>query len=233
MVVAGRRTGQPISADLASARLGATVAQVSDDAHQEPSDNPDPAPDTVLAAPAARLMAAIVDSAVLQVAGMALVGVGAGVAIALSTIAYLVYEVAMVASRGQTLGKLALGTAVADGVDGGRPTLWQAATRAVVPLAGVVVDVALGTTLVGALWVFTVYGALLFDDRRRGLHDKAAGTEVVVRQRTEAHRRVGTAAVVVASILTLVTVLIAMNEAAKTTSTRAHGRPAVANAVPR
>lgn len=168
--------------------------------------DPDPAP------PGARLSGAIVDGAVLQVAGLAMVGVGPAAAAAFSTIAYLVYEVAMVATQGRTLGKLAVGTSVVDGVGGGRPSLWQAATRAVVPLAGVVVDVAVGSAAVGAFWVFAVYGSLLFDERRRGLHDRAAATLVVAVERSQAHRRAGAIAVIAAVVLTVVTLVVALND---------------------
>ena len=183
------------------------------DAQPEPSPGPEPSPDHPLATPGQRLAGAFVDGAVLQAAGLALLGTDATVATALSTLLYLTYQVTMVAGRGQTLGKLALGAKVVDGAGGGRPTLWQAATRAVVPLAGVVVDVALGSATVGALWVFTVYGALLFDDRRRGLHDRAAGTVVVAVERSEAHRRAGTVAVALALAVGAVTIAIAADEA--------------------
>lgn len=162
------------------------------------------------------------DGAVLQAAGLALLGVDATVAAALSTLAYLTYEVVMVVALGQTLGKLALGAKVADGAGGGRPSLWQAATRAVVPLAGVVVDAALGSATVGAFWVFAVYGSLLFDEGRRGLHDRAAGTVVAAVERSEAHRRMGTLAVALALALTLITVAVALDDAADQPTPGAH-----------
>lgn len=143
-----------------------------------------------------------------------MVGAGPAMAAALSTVAYLLYEVTMVLARGQTVGKLALGTVVVDSHGGGRPSLWQASTRAVVPLAGVVVDVAIGSAVVGAFWVFAVYGSLLVDGRRRGLHDRAAGTEVVVVERSTAHRRAGAIAVTAALVVTFVTLALAMNDAA-------------------
>ena len=154
----------------------------------------------------------MVDGAVLQVLGLLLVGLDQTVAAALSTAAYLVYEVVLVVARGQTLGKIALGTRVVDDVSGRIPTMWQAATRGVVPLAGVLVDVALGIAAVGVFWVLAVYGSLLFDERRRGVHDKAAGTVVTAVPRSPAHRRAGTTAVVVAIAVTAVLVAIAVGD---------------------
>lgn len=177
---------------------------------------PEPAPgdptEPPLATPAQRLAGALVDGAAFQVAGLVLVGVDQRTAGAISAVAYLVYEVALVAWRGQTLAKMALGTRVVDGASGLVPTLWQAATRAAVPLAGVVVDVALGGAGVGALWVFVVYGSVAVDDRRRGLHDRAAGTLVVAGGRSPAHRRLGVVVVAVAVVVTVVAVGLAVDD---------------------
>lgn len=165
-----------------------------------------------VAMPAQRLAGAVVDGAVLQVAALALAGVDQATAAVVSALAYLAYQVGLVAWRGQTLAKMAVGTRVVDSATGGRPTLWQAATRAVVPLAGVVVDVALGAGGVGTLWVLAVYGSLLFDERRRGLHDRAAGTLVVAGERSAVHRRVGAVAVLVALAVTAVAVALALRD---------------------
>ncbi|MGH9152006.1 MAG: RDD family protein, partial [Acidimicrobiales bacterium] len=159
-----------------------------------------------------RLGGALVDGAAFQLAVLGLAGLDTTVAAALSTAAYLAYVVGLTAVRGQTLGKMALGTRVVDAGTGALPTLWQASTRTVVPLAGLVVDVALGTAAVGAFWVLTVYGWLLVDERRRGLHDRAAGTVVVDVARSEAHRRVGVVAVVAAVAVTAVLVAVALDE---------------------
>jgi len=194
------------------------------DARPEPSEGDADHP--ALAPPGLRLAGAVVDGAVLQFAGLAMVGVSPAVAAALSTVAYLVYEVAMVATQGRTLGKLAVGTSVVDGAGCGRPTLWQAATRAVVPLAGVVVDAALGFPGVGAFWIFAVYASLLFDERRRGLHDRAAGTLVTRVERSETHRKVGTAALVAAVVLTVVTLALAVNDGVVTPTEGARPAPA-------
>lgn len=187
--------------------------RVSDsDLTPDPEPEPGTAAEAVPATPGQRLAGAVVDGAVLQVAGLLLAGLDGAVAAALSTALYLVYTVALVAARGQTLGKLAVGTMVVDGTTGRLPTLWQAATRGVVPMAGVLIDVALGIAAVGVFWVVAVYGTILLDERRRGLHDKAAGTVVVIVERTELHRRVGVSAVVAALALTAVLVIQALGE---------------------
>ena len=176
-------------------------------------DRPDPDGGTEpLAGPGQRLGGAFVDGATLQVAALLLRGVEPALAAALSAAVYLAYVVTFTALRGQTLGKAALGTRVVDAGTGRVPTLWQAATRAVVPLAGVVVDVALGAAVVGAFWVLTVYGWLLLDDHRRGLHDKAAGTVVVDVERSHRHRRAGAAAVVAAALVTAALVAVSLEE---------------------
>ena len=213
IVVAGRAGSQPTATLRRVPPVGpaATVARVP-----SPDDGPEAvggACSPAIAPPGARLAGAVVDGALLQVAGLSLVGAGPAVAAAVSTVTYLAYEVAMVATQGRTLGKLAVGTSVVDGAGGGRPTLWQAATRAVVPLAGVVVDAALGSPGVGAFWVFAVYGSLLLDERRRGLHDRAAGTVVAAVARSTAHRRIGRVAVAAAIVVIAVTLALAADDA--------------------
>jgi uncharacterized RDD family membrane protein YckC len=89
--------------------------------------------------------------------------------------AWFVYNTAMVAWRGQTLGKIGAHAKVvrsdpdaAAGVGAGR-----AALRAVVPMLGAILPV------LGWIVPIVVYGAMLFTSRRQGLHDLAAGTIVV------------------------------------------------------
>ena len=87
-----------------------------------------------------------------------------------------VYDAVLVAWRGQTLGKLALGLKVVRS-DGGRIEWWQAGIRAVIPqLAWLVPYVGIGLVL-------AVYLTAMIDPFRRGLHDRAAGS-VVVRSRS-------------------------------------------------
>ncbi len=84
------------------------------------------------------------------------------------------YETLLVAWRGQTLGKFALGIRVAR-LDNGRPPLWwQAAIRVALPAVIATIPHA-----VAQLAFLAVYFSSVFDTMGRGLHDKAAGTVVV------------------------------------------------------
>jgi uncharacterized RDD family membrane protein YckC len=89
------------------------------------------------------------------------------------TLASLIYEVVLVAVRGQTLGKIAMGIEVAR-IDTGRPPSWShSGIRALVP------TVAGAVPVVGVfLWLGT-YLLAVVTPRRQGLHDLAAGTIVV------------------------------------------------------
>ena len=85
------------------------------------------------------------------------------------------YYIGFTVFRGQTPGKMLIGTRVVMERTAGIPGLGPSVLRWVVP--GVFVF------LPGVSVVFMgIYGWLLFDSRRRGLHDKAAKT-VVVRAR--------------------------------------------------
>ena len=85
------------------------------------------------------------------------------------------YETSLVAWRGQTLGKMALGIKVAR-LDNGRPPLWwQAAIRICLPAATAAFPFDI------AIIVYpTVFLTAGFDPIRRGIHDRAGGTVVVV-----------------------------------------------------
>ena len=83
-----------------------------------------------------------------------------------------VYDTVLVAWRGRTLGKLALGVKVVAG-DGGRLEWWQAGIRAVLP------QIAWLVPFVGVGLVSVIYLVAAFDPYRRGLHDRAAGSLVI------------------------------------------------------
>ena len=86
------------------------------------------------------------------------------------------YRVLLIASRGQTLGKLLLGIAVVDAADPRRnPSVAQAFRRCMVPQGAGLVPIPC-TGLVPYLWMFR-------DPKNQGLHDRAAGTLVVSRPR--------------------------------------------------
>jgi uncharacterized RDD family membrane protein YckC len=84
-----------------------------------------------------------------------------------------VYTIVPTALFGQTAGKLAVGTRVVVDGEGGLPGWRRSVVRWLVseglgqlPVLGLVVSL-------------VVVGSILLDPRRRGLHDKAAGTVVV------------------------------------------------------
>jgi len=85
------------------------------------------------------------------------------------------YYIGFTVSRGQTPGKMLIGTRVVMERTARIPGLGPSALRWVVP--GIFVFLP-GVSVISAV----IYGWLLFDIRRRGLHDKAAKT-VVVRAR--------------------------------------------------
>jgi uncharacterized RDD family membrane protein YckC len=136
-----------------------------------------------LATPARRLGAALVDASLLAAAVVLVLSVTGGYpsvatmqdsAKLLSSLWWLVfvsllYTVPMTATRGQTVGKMALRIRVAALPDGGNPGLGRALVRWLVPVA---MNIVPGLGLVA-------YVPIMFDPLRQGLHDKAAATVVV------------------------------------------------------
>jgi len=82
------------------------------------------------------------------------------------------YEIVFVATRGQTPGKMAVGTRVVTETGDDPPGWGPALIRYAVPG---VVGVIPGLGLLGIL----IYLWLLWDNKRQGLHDKAAKTLVI------------------------------------------------------
>jgi uncharacterized RDD family membrane protein YckC len=83
------------------------------------------------------------------------------------------YTIVLTAIWGQTLGKIAMGTRVEVDGEGSVPGWRRSALRWALP--GVA-----GRLPVVGLWVsLIVMGSLVLDPRRRGLHDRLAGTVVV------------------------------------------------------
>jgi uncharacterized RDD family membrane protein YckC len=83
------------------------------------------------------------------------------------------YQIGFIAWRGQTPGKVIVGTEVVDIDTGAVPDLTGAVARFVLPAAaGFVPGFGTGLTI-------AVYAWILWDPRRQGLHDKLARTVVV------------------------------------------------------
>jgi uncharacterized RDD family membrane protein YckC len=92
------------------------------------------------------------------------------------TIASLVYEIVLIAWRGQTLGKMAMSIQVVR-TDTGEPPAWSySGIRALLPTVA-------GAVPVAGLFLWAgIYLVALVTPRRQGVHDYAAGTIVVSRR---------------------------------------------------
>ena len=148
-----------------------------------------------LASPGKRLVARIIDFAIIIVILIVLTTIGfAGLALGseagdeflgavilagfagffVFAVLLLLYEPTMIALKGQTLGKMAMGIMVARADDGGVPGWGKALGRWVLPGLLILIP------LVGGLLSILVYISLLWDDRRQGWHDKMGATVVIV-----------------------------------------------------
>lgn len=96
-----------------------------------------------------------------------------GINLALTAVS-IGYHTVLIGLWGRTVGKLAAGTRVVRRVDGGRVGWASAAIRALVPVAFSAVP-QLGVVLGIVVYAFALFGPL-----RQGLHDRAAGTLVVL-----------------------------------------------------
>ena len=109
----------------------------------------------------------------------------------------LLYEVSLIATRGETVGKLAVGAKVIRLADGAVPGWGTSLRRWAIPglvgslplLAGIALEsagseqlVAIPVRLAGLAALFC-YLTLTWDHRRQGWHDKVAGTVVVGTER--------------------------------------------------
>lgn len=143
-----------------------------------------------LAPPGRRLLARLIDWVILIGVLIVLMVVGIAGAIAggddsslvpLATIGGLVvwvvivllYEVTLVALRGQTLGKMVMGIMVGNADDGGVPGWGKSIGRWALPNLVTLIPI------VGGLLSLVVYLSLVWDDRRQGWHDKMATTVVI------------------------------------------------------
>ena len=143
-----------------------------------------------LASPGRRLAARIIDVVIVFVVAIVLgamgifglagaIGAGEGILALFVGVALvlfpllLIYEPTLIALKGQTLGKMAMGIMVVRADDGGVPGWGKAIGRWILPgLLSVI-------PAVGWLLSLLVYISLLWDDRRQGWHDKMATTVVI------------------------------------------------------
>lgn len=93
-----------------------------------------------------------------------------------TSVVALIYESLMIGAIGRTVGKLATGTRVVRLADGGPVGWFSAVQRALVPVVFSAVPQA-GWLLGAIVYAFAFLGPL-----RQGLHDRAAGTLVVLNQ---------------------------------------------------
>ena len=143
-----------------------------------------------LASAGSRLVARLIDGAIVIV--VTLIPLAAGVqdfsewieepsvGMSLAIMAMdLLYEVALTATRGQTLGKMALKIKVVRADNGLVPGWSKSAGRWLVPtIPGLIEWIRPSLWLIGLL-SFLVYASLTWDKRRQGWHDKAVQTFVV------------------------------------------------------
>ena len=85
----------------------------------------------------------------------------------------LLYEMTMIAVRGQTVGKMMAGARVVRATDGGVPGWGKSIGRWLILVGPVLIPIG------GFLLTLLVYLSPTFDDRRQGWHDKAVATVVV------------------------------------------------------
>ena len=85
----------------------------------------------------------------------------------------LLYEMTMIAVRGQTVGKMMVGAKVVRAVDGDVPGWGKSIGRWLILVAPGLIPIG------GFLLTLLVYLSPTFDDRRQGWHDKAVATVVV------------------------------------------------------
>lgn len=127
-----------------------------------------------------RLVARLIDALVVLPAIVLIAAVTDGLARgALGLAGVAVYEVGLVAHRGQTLGKMAMGTRIVDRTTGSLPSLPQAATRWIVVIAGSVVALVVPEIEpFEIVYTLVVLAPVLRPPLHRGLHDLVAGTVV-------------------------------------------------------
>ena len=120
-----------------------------------------------LATPGGRLGARIIDIIIVSIIGFI---IGLIEPFVIPILAGAAYEIAFVALKGQTPGKMATSIRVVRADSGGLPDWGVSAGRWVIPAIGYLVLIIPG---------LLIHASLLWDDRRQGWHDKAVKTLVV------------------------------------------------------
>ena len=122
----------------------------------------------------------MLDWVVVAVFGLLIAGVGAATAgvggpeiFLLLPLVGTLYEVPLIAVRGQTLGKRALQVKVVRLDNGLAPGWRKSIGRTIIPMAAALIPLA------GWIGALLVYSSLLWNDRRQGLHDRAVKTLVI------------------------------------------------------
>ena len=105
-----------------------------------------------------------------------------------SVVIVAVYQIALIGTTGQTLGKLAMRIKVVREADGRQPSFGTACMRWLIQFIAPVIAAApfgfhvggsTGAQIALLVAPIIVYGPILWDRRRQGAHDKAAGTIVI------------------------------------------------------
>ncbi len=120
--------------------------------------------DALVVVPVILLVGVVTDGRIRSAVGLAIIAV---------------YEVAFVVRRGQTLGKMAMGTRIVDTTSGSLPSLKQSVIRWLVLIAGSIASlIAPEIDPIDAGYTLIVVAPVLRPPLHRGLHDFAAGTIV-------------------------------------------------------
>jgi uncharacterized RDD family membrane protein YckC len=127
-----------------------------------------------------RLLGRLIDTLVLMVlVSVTTLLATEGMLAVIGVLVVAAYEIVLVALRGQTVGKMVMGTCIIDRESGALPYLGQATTRWLVVIAGSVA--AIGLPLlepIVPIYAIVVLGPILRGPLHRGLHDRASGTIV-------------------------------------------------------
>lgn len=106
------------------------------------------------------------------------IGYAISLFIVLAVLVGLLYEVVMIAIRGQTLGKMMTSVKVVRADNGLVPGWGKSIVRWIIPtIAGSILAFLIPG--IGGLLSLLIYVSLLWDSARQGWHDKAAGTLVI------------------------------------------------------